>query len=817
MRSRDFRGLLHNYVDEISDPKHKKEQEDYILQLEEQGDMPKGCVLLRPEIGCCVKSDVVYPNGVYQKCFINICHSPWIQDFTVEPRDGGSAVDLPYSIGAPRPDKDKHGSACLTFDVCISTNTFGQCHRQPTLLRVLIESCTEKVNACYLKGRERIHPDFQVLPKMKCKGDLPGLMSIREDLIKNKEKFWEQREKELESRRLHKQSDGAGKEVLTRKDLKKLTKQAKAKSRIRSQGRRNESAAPESSPAVPEASGREALDGQEGQKIDKDEEFLQDERDLNRRRTTELQPGEVRIIHQGKVDLSELFGQNSTLPMAKAVPENLRVEIHLGCSVTSSADIDVSISDDNKTLTIAQKSDPSVVHAVPLPHAVDVSKGRAQFFRESHHLHLVLPVRKSAFLPVFAKNNRESNGEKTESSGEAGTSVNSEHRENAQSLSWAEEQKSPGKTLERVQGANGPCGASTESPDARGCLDGEDKRAVDQALETPREKAKDEEALLLSSSPEPEHCREKDRRGGCEAAQKRCGSLESERVSDACSRTFDGDELSSFAFPGGQRGAETALSCEKSSGRERLNDFETREAGANACEEETSHVLFSEETGTPSEEERRKTDGEFLEVAEPEFCRIARSDSARSPVDSEEQHNVVDAECLRDAEVCPDLEETRLATERAPCFPQEERHAVSLEKLEIRSPLLIRAQSREAEERADEGDSERSPFAECAEVFVVPSEEDREDNEKKLVLPGAPSRNKAQEANANSAEQERIEETQECEKQKLEDPEVVETTQNLLLRFPLPPGFVPYAHTTGKVEVADSRKLSEGLKRSLYP
>ncbi|KFG46339.1 hypothetical protein TGDOM2_249290A [Toxoplasma gondii GAB2-2007-GAL-DOM2] len=54
--------------------------------------------------------------------------------------------------------------------------------------------------------------DFQVLPKMKCKGDLPGLMSIREDLIKNKEKFWDQREKELESRRLQKQSDGAGEE-----------------------------------------------------------------------------------------------------------------------------------------------------------------------------------------------------------------------------------------------------------------------------------------------------------------------------------------------------------------------------------------------------------------------------------------------------------------------------------------------------------------------------------------------------------------------------------------------------------------------------
>ncbi|KFH12020.1 pre-RNA processing PIH1/Nop17 protein [Toxoplasma gondii VAND] len=642
---------------------------------------------------------------------------------------------------------------------------------------------------------------------MKCKGDLPGLMSIREDLIKNKEKFWDQREKELESRRLQKQSDGAGEEVLTRKDLKKLTKQAKAKSRIRAQGRRNESAAPESSAAVSEASGREALDGQGAQKVDKDGEFLQDERDLNRRRTTDLQPGEFRIIHQGKVDLSELFGQNSTLPMEKAVPENLRVEIHLGSTVTSSSDIDVSISDDNKTLTVGQKSDPSAVHVVPLPHAVDVSKGRAQFFREKHHLHLVLPVRKSAFLPVFAENNRESKGEKTESSGEAGAPVESEHRENAQSLFWAEEKTKPGKNQERIQGGGALCGASTESPDAGGCLDGEDKHAVDQTLETPRENAKEEEALLSSSSPKPQHCQEKEGWGGCEAAQKRCGSLESERASDACNRAFDGDELSSAAFPGGQRGAETALLCEKSSDRERLSDFETRETGANACEEETSHV-WSEETGTTSEEERRKTDGEFLEVVEPEFCRIARRDSARSPSDSEEQHNVEDAECLLDAEGCPDLEETVLTSEGASGFPQEQTHAVSLEKLEIRSPLLIGAESREAEERADEGDSERISFVDCGHVFVAPSEEDREENEKTLGLPGSPSRNKAQEVNANSAEQERIEETHDCEKQKLEDPEVVETRQNLLLRFRLPPGFMPYAHRTSKVEVTDSRKVS---------
>ena len=48
MKKPEFISLLNEYVDEISDPKNKAEQEAYLKQLEQQGELPPGRKLLRP-------------------------------------------------------------------------------------------------------------------------------------------------------------------------------------------------------------------------------------------------------------------------------------------------------------------------------------------------------------------------------------------------------------------------------------------------------------------------------------------------------------------------------------------------------------------------------------------------------------------------------------------------------------------------------------------------------------------------------------------------------------------------------------------------
>lgn len=79
MGKKEFRGMLSDYVDEISDPVHRPEQDQYLRQMEEQGDLPPGTELIAPEAGFCIKTNVKKLMSEHtmkyfeQKCFINVC------------------------------------------------------------------------------------------------------------------------------------------------------------------------------------------------------------------------------------------------------------------------------------------------------------------------------------------------------------------------------------------------------------------------------------------------------------------------------------------------------------------------------------------------------------------------------------------------------------------------------------------------------------------------------------------------------------------------------------------------------------------------
>ena len=128
MGHEEFRGILNEYVKEISDPKNKGEYEEYLKQLEEQGDLPVGTKLIRPT-GCfCIKtmskklmSDA---NKTYfdQKTFINICihedvEKPQRQYVTQPSGQSGYSWSMPYRMSKPRHDQDKKGVLCSTFDI----------------------------------------------------------------------------------------------------------------------------------------------------------------------------------------------------------------------------------------------------------------------------------------------------------------------------------------------------------------------------------------------------------------------------------------------------------------------------------------------------------------------------------------------------------------------------------------------------------------------------------------------------------------------------------------------------------------------------
>lgn len=47
---------MNDYVNEISDPKHRPEHDQYLREMEERGEMPVGTKLIQPETGFCIKT-----------------------------------------------------------------------------------------------------------------------------------------------------------------------------------------------------------------------------------------------------------------------------------------------------------------------------------------------------------------------------------------------------------------------------------------------------------------------------------------------------------------------------------------------------------------------------------------------------------------------------------------------------------------------------------------------------------------------------------------------------------------------------------------
>lgn len=48
MKQPEFAGMLNDYMLEISDPKNKDEYDEYLKQLQKEGDLPKELKLVKP-------------------------------------------------------------------------------------------------------------------------------------------------------------------------------------------------------------------------------------------------------------------------------------------------------------------------------------------------------------------------------------------------------------------------------------------------------------------------------------------------------------------------------------------------------------------------------------------------------------------------------------------------------------------------------------------------------------------------------------------------------------------------------------------------
>ena len=196
MKKPEFTNLLKEYMDDISDPKYREEQEKYLRQLEEKNEIPEGKNLLKPKAGFCAKTKRVdaKDTGGPSKVFINVCHAKEVEKATSEEvtRDGkrGVSWSIPFSLGPMRQEKDKKGNPAMTFDFAVNTDTLAKARADQRFRKMVVELAMEHIE----KRSKQVMKDhalkldrtYHVLKGVACMGKTPAIQTIATNKAKSK-------------------------------------------------------------------------------------------------------------------------------------------------------------------------------------------------------------------------------------------------------------------------------------------------------------------------------------------------------------------------------------------------------------------------------------------------------------------------------------------------------------------------------------------------------------------------------------------------------------------------------------------------------
>ena len=190
----DFRNLLSDYLKEISDPKHRAEQNEYIRYLEEQNAVPQGKKLIRPIPSFVLKlrySETSNKSSISnvkptfeQKLFVNVVTSTDIGLPTVVPKNDDSSTScwsIPYTVGPMRNEYDKSKQNLIpTCDCCFHPNALLLSKSNAQFKKLLVGIAREGA-AKQMKNQNRILIDcnfYRVLHGVSYMRDEPGVLVV---------------------------------------------------------------------------------------------------------------------------------------------------------------------------------------------------------------------------------------------------------------------------------------------------------------------------------------------------------------------------------------------------------------------------------------------------------------------------------------------------------------------------------------------------------------------------------------------------------------------------------------------------------------
>ena len=180
----EFRKMMAEYVDEISDPKYREEQNQYIREMEAKGETPKGKALIHPKAGFVVKTRKMgKADHTGAKVFINIVSSEKLQEPEATPCDGGSRWALPHLLGPPRMERDKKDATVSTFDCCFHPAAVQRANASKPFRDLLAQTAIESVEGSYERNSkgEKLERTYHVLLGVMYKTGHPQPLMVPDD------------------------------------------------------------------------------------------------------------------------------------------------------------------------------------------------------------------------------------------------------------------------------------------------------------------------------------------------------------------------------------------------------------------------------------------------------------------------------------------------------------------------------------------------------------------------------------------------------------------------------------------------------------
>jgi dynein assembly factor 2 len=357
MKEPKFLELLSEYAKEISDPKNREENEQYLRELEKEGNLSNiNCQIIFPQPCFCVQTRVI--NDENKPLFLNICSSDKIGRIEeVKTTDCSGKQGINYSIPLCI-SKKKIESKYQVYDVTYHPETSIRALGNVKFQQMIIQLAVETIERNYGEKLEQKY----VVCDFQSKGN-PSPIMLK----------------------------GKNQEIVT---------SDKGSMHISSTQKQNENKDSDLAEKLTNAFERSILGENTGERLN-DLKLPGSEKSSSKKLITELSSEKnndvtdegytipkYSIIHRGYFDMGDYTMQNNDTTYR--IPRELVIKICLP-RLISAVGIDLDISAD---MLMLKEDDKMYKLEIELPYKVYENNGEAKFDKKNKQLVVVLPVRK---------------------------------------------------------------------------------------------------------------------------------------------------------------------------------------------------------------------------------------------------------------------------------------------------------------------------------------------------------------------------------------------------------------------------------------